>query len=320
MISAIIPTYRNPAYLDLCLRSATENQQHEDTEIIVIVDGYPEESETVLAKYDGISVLSLPKNMGMQYALNLGVMNATNSFVVILNDDNVFCSEWDSRICNLIKDRSETIDNEVITINQFEPGGNSIYDFVSPSNLSISGPEKPKDSEKWKSLTPFPYIEWLKTEIHISHFSQPREPTDNDIAGDKTNPIMYPEPVNSQKGKVFPFIVSKRAYQMLGGFDTFYDSPFFCDLDWWVKVELAGMKCYRWYEMTWLHFGSMATKNREDAEAHTFKQSESVAAKQFQYKWGYIPSIVESAKNWKEHGYTKFPLHANEIKGIKFRL
>ena len=39
MISLIIPTYRNPDYLDICLKSATEQQDNEN-EIIVVIFRY----------------------------------------------------------------------------------------------------------------------------------------------------------------------------------------------------------------------------------------------------------------------------------------
>lgn len=79
MISLIIPTYRNPEYLDICLRSATGGKVVDSTEIIVVVDGYVEESQPILDKYkDQIKVLPLKQNQGMQMALNLGVYNATN--------------------------------------------------------------------------------------------------------------------------------------------------------------------------------------------------------------------------------------------------
>ena len=78
MISIIIPTYRNPEYLDICLKSAIEQQKYKN-EIIVAVDGFIEESQEVLDKYkDDINVLDLGENQGMQMALNLAVMNATN--------------------------------------------------------------------------------------------------------------------------------------------------------------------------------------------------------------------------------------------------
>jgi len=47
MISLIIPTYRNPEFLDICLRSALEGQDNKN-EIIVIVDGFVEESKHIL--------------------------------------------------------------------------------------------------------------------------------------------------------------------------------------------------------------------------------------------------------------------------------
>ena len=40
-ISVIIPTYKEPEYLDLCLKSAFEGQVNHN-EIIVVVDGFYE--------------------------------------------------------------------------------------------------------------------------------------------------------------------------------------------------------------------------------------------------------------------------------------
>ena len=112
MLSLIIPTYRNPEYLDICLRSAIENQTHKN-EIIVAVDGYFEESAEVLKKHAfDITVLDLGDNKGMQTALNLAVMNATNDCLVIIDDDNVLCKDWDVTILENFKSGS------VLTINQ----------------------------------------------------------------------------------------------------------------------------------------------------------------------------------------------------------
>ena len=123
MISLIIPTYRNPKYLDICLRSAVGGRVNENNEIIVVVDGFVEESKEVLDKYKNkIQVLPLDENQGMQMALNLGVMNATNERIMIINDDNVLCAGWDS----IWADMSE---GEVITINQIEPTGPGIFNF-----------------------------------------------------------------------------------------------------------------------------------------------------------------------------------------------
>ena len=62
MISVIIPTYKEPEVLDLCLRSAIEGQVHTN-QIIVVVDGFYELNKEVLKKYaSNISILNLEDN------------------------------------------------------------------------------------------------------------------------------------------------------------------------------------------------------------------------------------------------------------------
>jgi len=285
MISAIIPTYRNSTYLDLCLRSATENRQNEDTEIIVIVDGYPEESEAVLAKYDGVRVLDLPQNMGMQFALNVGVMNATNEWVFILNDDNVFGKEWDSLMEKAISAQKFTIldmENTCIQINQVEPMP-SIFDYLI--------------KDLGKTASDFKYDEWLEFEPTVA---QPEHYTPN--------------------GRLFPFLLTKRWYMTVGGFDTFYKSPFWVDCDFWLKLELTKqIKFRRWHGCHLYHFASAATKGRKDAESKLFIKSEHIAAQTFGYKWGFVPDIVESAKSNNNSKLPNVLPLDKPIKGIRFR-
>jgi len=283
MISAIIPSYRMPDYLDLCLQSAVENRVRSDTEIIAIIDGYPEESQHVLDKYKkDIGILVLPENRGMQYALNAGVMNASQEFVFILNDDNVFGNEWDERI---IAGVSGTNDPEkaVLTVNQVEPAP-GIFNFVV-NDLGRKAPD-------------FKYNEWLtfENEIAIHKRSDPRRYT--------------------KDGRIFPFAISKRWYMAVGGFDTFYDSPFWCDCDFFTKLELTNqLEFTRFHGAHLYHFGSIATKNRGDAESELFKRSEGKAAQTFLYKWGFIPNLVE---NSQLRNNAKSPLDTT-IKGIRFK-
>jgi glycosyltransferase involved in cell wall biosynthesis len=115
MISVIIPTYREPEVLDLCLRSAIEGQTNKN-EIIVVVDGFYDENKHVLNKYyDSISVLDLKQNVGLAKATNLGVYNASNDLILIVNDDNVFPMEWDTRL------ESQYKPGAVYSPNQIEP-------------------------------------------------------------------------------------------------------------------------------------------------------------------------------------------------------
>lgn len=123
MISVIIPTYKEPEYLDLCLRSALEGQV-KSNEIIVVVDGYYELNKPVLDKYPQIKLLDLGSNQGLSVATNWGVYNASYDFVLVVNDDNVFPKNWDVDLePYLVKGR-------VISLNQIEPNPSMFRQFV----------------------------------------------------------------------------------------------------------------------------------------------------------------------------------------------
>src|ERR1019366_4902121 len=99
-LSLIIPTYRNPAYLDICLESFVSQKVLLQTEIIVVIDGFHDESRAVLEKYGESVILVLVNetNQGMQASLNTGVMQASNDLICIINDDNIGAIKWDERI------------------------------------------------------------------------------------------------------------------------------------------------------------------------------------------------------------------------------
>lgn len=264
MISLIIPTYRNPKYLDICLRSAIE-QQSTENEIIVVVDGFVEESSEVLNKHKGkIKVLPLQENQGMQQALNLGVMNASNEKILIINDDNVLCKDWD-----LIA--SSVNINSVLTINQVEPIGPGIFNFP------VNDFGRDADSFQYEN-----FIEYEQT-----------------IRKDQL----------TLDGGIFPFAMYKKDYMIVGGFDTMYQSPFICDWDFFLKLDLNGIGFSRTHSGHFYHFGSVATKNRTDGDQIKFKASEQPAAELFNYKWGHAPRLFQNNSHAPK---------GQIIKGIKY--
>ena len=262
MISLIIPTYRNPKYLDICLKSAIEGQNNVN-EIIVAVDGYVDESKQVLAKYkDSIQVLLLEENRGMQTALNLGVYNASNAKICIINDDNVLCKGWDTLI------EENLFPFQVLTINQIEPTGPGIFNFPVMD---------------FGSVEEFDYEGYLKY--------------NEEISSDKF----------TEDGGIFPFAMFKTDYMMVGGFDTLYQSPFICDWDFFLKLDLAGRRFKRTHKGHFYHFGSTATKNGK--EGSKFKDTEGPAAQTFYYKWGIAPQLYKNNSH-RPAGTT--------VKGIQF--
>jgi len=115
MISVIIPTYKEPEVLDLCLKSAI-NGQRRNNQIIVVVDGFYEVNKEVLDKYEeSIEILVLEENVGLCRAINLGVYNAKFDKILIVNDDNVFPDVWDQVLLEEYKP------GYVLAPNQIEP-------------------------------------------------------------------------------------------------------------------------------------------------------------------------------------------------------
>jgi glycosyltransferase involved in cell wall biosynthesis len=123
MISVIVPTYKSPEALDLCLRSVVEGQKHTN-QIIVVVDGFYDLNKEVLEKYkEHINVLNLEQNVGLCRATNLGVYNAKFDKILIINDDNVAPYGWDVQLLKKYKP------NSVISPNQIEPSPSIFKQF-----------------------------------------------------------------------------------------------------------------------------------------------------------------------------------------------
>jgi GT2 family glycosyltransferase len=124
MISVVIPTYKSPSALDLCLQSAIEGQQN-NNQIIVVVDGFYDLNKEVLEKWsEHIDILNMEENVGLCRGTNLGVYNAQHDKVLIVNDDNVFPRFWDTTL------ESDWEDGAVITPNQIEPYTSMFSQFI----------------------------------------------------------------------------------------------------------------------------------------------------------------------------------------------
>lgn len=124
MVSVIIPTYKSPTMLDLCLQSAVEGQQNRN-QIIVVVDGYYDLNKDVLSKWsEYIDILNLEENVGLCRGTNLGVYNAQHDRILIVNDDNVFPRFWDTTL------EADWEDGSVISPNQIEPYPSMFKQFI----------------------------------------------------------------------------------------------------------------------------------------------------------------------------------------------
>ena len=160
MISVIIPTYKAPQALDICLQSAIDNQKH-NNQIIVVVDGFYDINREVLEKYnEKINILDLETNHGLIRATNLGVFNAQFERILVINDDNVFQRNWDEQLLKTYHP------NRVISPNQIEPlpsmypqfvinnlGGTEDFELEGFYNLADEVCKE--EMTKWGSTMPF---------------------------------------------------------------------------------------------------------------------------------------------------------------------
>ncbi|MGV3527032.1 MAG: glycosyltransferase family 2 protein [Candidatus Sericytochromatia bacterium] len=124
MFSVIIPCYRSPQYLAICLASAFAGAQSEN-EYVVVLDGHGELYEAVLRPFaERIQVIRFSRNQGLCHALNQGVWQARFSRLLLVNEDNVFPKDWDRRLA------LDWREDRVLSVQQIEPQGPSAYDFV----------------------------------------------------------------------------------------------------------------------------------------------------------------------------------------------
>lgn len=265
-LSIICPTYRNPKYLDLFLKSAVENRILTTTDIIVVVDGFYEESKDIIEKYSGIFVITFDENKGMQAALNYGVAQAETEYVFIVNDDNVLPTRWDERILKEVENTEKFWgDKTVLTIEQCEDSHGMFSFTVLPPSLGIN---------KHTMLDVRVYESWLAHETLINDGNRPQ----------------------TLDGNIFPFVIKKKWYMAIGGFDTFYNSANAVDWDTFLRLEILGFKGIRTRNVHLYHFGSTVLAHGVDKDTFSIKAQE--AARAYEWKWG-TPLYNQSGTNSK---------------------
>ena len=89
-ISVIVPVYNVEKYLDKCLNSLV-NQTLKDIEIIVINDGSPDNSQTIIEcyskKYSNVKSY-VKRNGGISDARNYGLKYASGEYIAFVDSDD----------------------------------------------------------------------------------------------------------------------------------------------------------------------------------------------------------------------------------------
>ena len=109
-ISVIVAVYNTEKYVERCLNSLL-NQTYQNLEIIVVEDGSTDNSKEVLKKYshnDKVKLIYNKKNSGLSYSRNVGLENATGSYIgYIDSDDYVDLDYYEKLMQSIIDTKAE---------------------------------------------------------------------------------------------------------------------------------------------------------------------------------------------------------------------
>ena len=86
LVSVIIPTYQRAKFLVKAIESVL-NQTYPHIELIVIDDGSKDETPYVVCRYP-LKYVKLPRNFGVSFARNRGILKAKGDFIAFLDSDD----------------------------------------------------------------------------------------------------------------------------------------------------------------------------------------------------------------------------------------
>lgn len=250
MYSVIIPTYNKPNLLRLCLDSAIKNQKY-NNEYVVVIDGIPDYYINVLDEYKdnkNIKFITFDTNYGFSNAINIGVVNSTNEYVFIINDDNVFSEDWDinynNMIDNIISENKLDKDSIIFTPNQIE-NRKSLHNGFVIQNFGTD------ETNFNMNLFDFFIKEYNKS------------------------------PNYSTNGSTFPILCTKVAYFKVGGLSTLYPrNGLMADWDFFLKCNLNKYQFFRLCVSPLYHFCESTTNGEER------RKQDVIAANTAKRIWG----------------------------------
>ena len=101
MFSILIPTWNNLDLLKLCVRSIQQNSAYQHQIIIHVNDG--SDGSLAWVREQGFDHTASPDNIGICLAVNEAAMQATQDYILYLNDDMYCCPGWDTALVNKLK-------------------------------------------------------------------------------------------------------------------------------------------------------------------------------------------------------------------------
>lgn len=135
-VSVILPVYNVEDYLEQCLDSLV-NQTYKNTEIVVVNDGSPDNSQKIIDKYSKKykNIISIKKeNGGVSSARNLGIEKSTGEYIMFVDGDDYVSHDIIEKLVECIK--KEKCDVACADIIKFFDSEKTIYYKTLPEYSS----------------------------------------------------------------------------------------------------------------------------------------------------------------------------------------
>lgn len=112
-VSVIVPVYNVEEYIDKCLDTLT-NQTFKDYELIIINDGSPDNSESIILdyqkKYPKLIKYYKKENGGLSSARNYGIEKSTGEYLMFIDSDDYVSNDMVEKLYNKIdKEQSDMV-------------------------------------------------------------------------------------------------------------------------------------------------------------------------------------------------------------------
>ena len=162
-VSFILPVYNGEKYLRRTLDSII-NQPNKSFEIIVINDGSPDDSKSIICeykqKYNNIVFID-SENKGVSHARNLGIANSKGKYLLFIDQDDVLCPDsFNDRLISKLK----TYENDNVDAVAFKfVNSNETVTRFSSEPIEIQSKGKKDNKEKVYMISKCP--------IHFSLYS-----------------------------------------------------------------------------------------------------------------------------------------------------
>ena len=102
-VTIIIPNYNGKHFMEACMKSLMR-QSFKEFEILIIDNCSIDGSLEYLAKeYPEAEVISLDKNYGFSYAVNVGIKESKTPYIVLLNNDTIVEKYFLEELVNMIE-------------------------------------------------------------------------------------------------------------------------------------------------------------------------------------------------------------------------